>query len=101
MSVAKGGGEIVSGACTIGTECFIVTPEQYQCEEGGDVLVLKASGCAVPEFVANDQAQIRHGVLNQDALENIVSMSEVNPSHAAGFQRVREWPFQHQASLSE
>ena len=65
------------------------------------MLALKASWCAVSESVPKDQAQIQSGILNQDALENVVPMSEVNPTHCAGFQRVCERSFQHQSALSE
>ena len=91
----------MSGVFRIERERLIVAPEQYQGEQGSNILALKASRCAVPEIVPKNQAQIQRGVLNQDALENVVPMSEVNPTHGSGFQSVRERPFQHQSPLSE
>ena len=76
---------------------MIVAPEQYRVNKAATYW--PSSRCA--EIVPKNQAQIQRGVLNQDALENVVPMSEVNPTHGSGFQSVRERPFQHQSPLSE
>jgi hypothetical protein len=65
------------------------------------MLALKAPRRAVSEIVPKDQSQIQRGILNQNTIENVGPMSEVNPTHCAGFQSVCERSFQHQSALSE
>src|SRR5206468_2099250 len=80
---------------------FQVMNKKDQSDKVNHREALKASRGSFSKLLTKNQAQVECGVMNQHALEDVGSSSEINSPEASRFQTMSEWSFQHHAALPQ